>query len=333
MLTLEFLDAGHGDCCLVHWQSGRRSMLIDGGPAGTWERVLRARLTNLRWPLEAVCVTHIDDDHIAGVLGLLGTNVRAVRDDQGAMPFKVERLWFNGLDLLQAPLPPSVDAVSAASYQQGRELMSHARQLRLEGNVPFGGSLTSGREAELHGLTITVVTPGRLALERLAVQWRAKSPDDPAVQGAGFTDRSIPNLSSIGLHLAGHGQTVLLTGDARGDDILDGLQATGLMPDGGLHVNVLKLPHHGSANNVAPEFFTAVRADHYVISADGKHGHPSVATLRWLVESRPADAAYTVHVTNTIPHAAAALADLQRDRRLAVSIQPGTLIELGVDHR
>ncbi|WP_433205321.1 ComEC/Rec2 family competence protein [Dactylosporangium sp. CS-047395] len=303
-------------------------MLIDGGPAGTWERVLRPRLNALGRPLEAVCVTHLDADHIAGVLGLLATNVRAVKDDGLAPPFEVRRLWFNGLDLLRAPLLSTADAVAAASYAQGRDLMTHARQLRLEGNAPFGGPLTAGKQAELDGLTVTVVTPHEKALHRLAGAWRAKLPEDPAVTGAGFTDQSIPNLSSITLYLAGHGRTVLLTGDARGDDILEGLSIAGLSASGKTHVDVLKLPHHGSANNVAEEFFAAVQADHYVISADGTHGHPSRDTLRWLVESRPSDAGFTVHVTNPISHVHDTLADLQRGRRLEVSIGRGAVIEL-----
>jgi hypothetical protein len=59
----------------------------------------------------------------------------------------------------------------------------------------------------------------------------------------------------------------ILTGDARGDKILEGLELVGLLEKGGnMHVDVLKVPHHGSDNNMAPIFFTRVTADHYVFS-------------------------------------------------------------------
>ena len=43
---------------------------------------------------------------------------------------------------------------------------------------------------------------------------------------------------------------MLLTGDARGDDVLAGLREAGLLRRSPLHVDVLKLPHHGSDRNV-----------------------------------------------------------------------------------
>ncbi|HYO70712.1 MAG TPA: hypothetical protein VEU33_31995 [Archangium sp.] len=61
-------------------------------------------------------------------------------------------------------------------------------------------------------------------------------------------------------------------------------------------MDVLKLQHHGSVRNVTPEFFERVVADHYVISANGKHDNPDVETLEMLAEAR-GDAKYTLHLT------------------------------------
>jgi len=58
-------------------------------------------------------------------------------------------------------------------------------------------------------------------------------------------------------------------------------------PGATIHVDVFKLPHHGSENNAAPSLFERVKADHYVVCADGiQHPHPSKSTLEWLVLSR-----------------------------------------------
>ena len=54
---------------------------------------------------------------------------------------------------------------------------------------------------------------------------------------------------------------------------------------GKFHVDVLKVPHHGSDRNVSPEFFNTVSADYYVISANGRDDNPSVDTLKWIIES------------------------------------------------
>ena len=49
---------------------------------------------------------------------------------------------------------------------------------------------------------------------------------------------------------------MLLTGDARGDKILEGMELAGLLEkDGKRHVDILKVPHHGSDNNMETIFF------------------------------------------------------------------------------
>ena len=79
---------------------------------------------------------------------------------------------------------------------------------------------------------------------------------------------------------------MLLTGDARGDFILDELRALDLLRNDTIHVDLLKVPHHGSERNVREDFFRQVTADHYVISADGRHGNPDVRMLQMLTRAR-----------------------------------------------
>ncbi len=63
-----------------------------------------------------------------------------------------------------------------------------------------------------------------------------------------------------------------------------------------MHVDLLKLPHHGSCRNNTAELLTRVTADTYVISADGKHGNPDLETLERLAEAR-IGATYTIACT------------------------------------
>jgi hypothetical protein len=112
-----------------------------------------------------------------------------------------------------------------------------------------------------------------------------------------YVDRSVPNLSSIIVLAEAGGKSMLLTGDARGDKILEGLEQNRILPTGGtMHVNLLKVPHHGSANNLDDDFFERITADHYVFSGDGEHGNPERESLQMLWDAR-GDAAYTVHLT------------------------------------
>ena len=79
---------------------------------------------------------------------------------------------------------------------------------------------------------------------------------------------------------------MLLTGDARGDHIIEGLQQIGALSVGGtIKIDALKVPHHGSRQNTDRDFFDRVIADHYVITGNGKSGNPPAATFETIAES------------------------------------------------
>ncbi|MCH7611681.1 MAG: hypothetical protein IIB10_13475 [Chloroflexi bacterium] len=96
-----------------------------------------------------------------------------------------------------------------------------------------------------------------------------------------------PNLASIMLLVEEAGKTVLLTGDGHADDILKGLEAHGKLDNAGrIHVDVLKVQHHGSEHNIHEDFCEAVTADHYVICANGSHRNPDLDVLQTIIDSR-----------------------------------------------
>ena len=80
--------------------------------------------------------------------------------------------------------------------------------------------------------------------------------------------------------------------------ILKGLGTAGLLDSQGkIHVDLLKVQHHGSDHSVDIDFFRKVTADTYVISGNGKHGIPSKDTLEWLSEAR-SNEEYDAYMTN-----------------------------------
>jgi len=73
------------------------------------------------------------------------------------------------------------------------------------------------------------------------------------------------------------------------DFILKGLEKTGFL-SGSLHLDVLKVQHHGSEHNYKREFAKRITADHYVICGNGLHDNPDPRVLDVLVQSRLGDA-------------------------------------------
>ena len=117
MFMIEAVKAKHGDCLLLHWGAGKLA-LIDGGPDTVYENFLKPRLEQLRdergarkLQLDLTMVSHIDDDHINGILAL------ADDIENGDAPAKIGVLWFNSLEhLLDEPIAEGTMAqVTAAA--------------------------------------------------------------------------------------------------------------------------------------------------------------------------------------------------------------------------
>lgn len=340
VFSLEALQAFHGDSLLVHAGSAAEPvlLLVDGGPSGTWERSLQPRLEELRaeraadgaLQIDLAMVSHIDSDHVAGMVDLAGELVTEQQDSR-PLRYAVATLWHNSFDdvlgnaaeelraaaieILSRPVADRVgDEIRAAglaivaSVAEGRELRDQAQTLGWSVNEPFDGPVVlpqqGARTITLGPLKLTVVCPHAAQLEKLHAAWdrwlkqHPKAIANPAAARAS-RDTSPYNLSSIVVLAECDGKRMLLTGDARDDHILAGLDAAGIAQDGSTHVDILKLPHHGSIRNMRAEFFARVTADHYVISADGRHGNPETDTLMLIADSR-SDDAFEIHLTNRI---------------------------------
>jgi glyoxylase-like metal-dependent hydrolase (beta-lactamase superfamily II) len=352
IFTLEALEAKHGDSLLLHYgeKDAPKLIIIDGGPKGVFKKTLRPRLEEIKGirspgeplPVKLVMISHIDDDHIKGILDLTKELLDDVEQDKDPI-CNITIFWHNSFDdilgnkesgALSAALrddvklssagdlifPPDLfkykeAAAVAASVGQGRELRSNVEQLGLLLNQHFKGLVAlkpgGSKPVDIDGmLSLTVVGPSISRLKRLEADWDQKLPAikekeaaDAKALAASIFDDSVYNLSSIVVLVEAEGKKMLLTGDALGEDVVDELKEAELLDDdGNLHVDILKMPHHGSIRNCSERFLRSVTAEHYVMSANGKYSNPDTATLELLSEIRGEDV-YRVHLTNPVPHA------------------------------
>jgi beta-lactamase superfamily II metal-dependent hydrolase len=99
-----------------------------------------------------------------------------------------------------------------------------------------------------------------------------------------------PNLASLMLFVEEGTKTLLLTGDGHSLDILKGLEFHKKMdPQGRLHVDILKVQHHGAEFNIHKDFVKRVSADHYIFCGNGEHDNPDLRVLDLILDSRLKD--------------------------------------------
>jgi hypothetical protein len=341
VFALEALAGKAGDCLLLHYGNGKstRYILIDGGPAGVYSTALKPRLLELKGtrntlPLELAMVSHIDDDHIHGMIDLFKDLNNQREDGVDPLPVTIPTLWHNSFERLLeatkasvATVSPVVQAAAAGvvpagvssesflgavtqSVKQGNDLRNLATQLKIPLNKGGKGPLMMAATSKLPvlklagGLSLTIVGPQQAEIDKLEEEWHKATKSGKAKQAAfaaDYLNRTAENLSSI-VVLAEFGtgakkKRMLLTGDAGGDLVMEALERAKLLPaKKPLHVDLLKVMHHGSSHSVGQTFFERVTADRYVISGNGKHGNPHPDTLGWLSAAR-AGKAYEAFLT------------------------------------
>jgi hypothetical protein len=337
MLTLHIIQARYGDSLILEYgtSSAPRFLLVDGGPNDVYSHHLKAVLEDIRddgGELDLVVLSHVDRDHVTGLLDLTN-DLQWQRVREVPETISINELWHNsfsgtlGTDVQDrfgrllnraGPVRSALAHSSKTSRDiaQGDELTQSANNLGLPINPSdrFGSEriITVDQATEtivLGNLTLRIVGPTRASLEELEedwLEWLEQQEDHVLVpdlreaeRAARSLDDSVPNLSSIMFLAEADGRTILFTGDGRSDHLKDGLEQAGLLDaEGRLHVNVLKLPHHGSKYNVTADFIETVTADQYVVSASGYHGHPHKDTLRWIVRAAR-DQARTIEIVAT----------------------------------
>ncbi len=312
MFRLHVIQAAYGDCLLLEYgTSSKRFILVDGGPPDTFNNHLRPVLTqiaNSGGLLDLVVLSHVDADHITGLLDYLPE----LRTANHGLPIPLG-LWHNTFTATVDPngviqtrltgliTPARANIMSASGMavqgiQEGANLRTIALALPIPINNGFPGNLITVDNAQgpriFDNLEITIVGPTQLNLNELENEWidwlnaqeNSILSNDPFVMAN--SDASVPNLSSIMFLAKADNRTMLFTGDGRSDHLLHGLRKIGLLnAHGQMHVNVLKLPHHGSNRNLTRTFFHKVTADIYIASANGRDGNPDLATLIWIVEA------------------------------------------------
>jgi len=295
MLRIEMLPAAQGDCLWIEYSDKNkpRRILVDGGTSGSIkplvDKVKSLPAGSRR--LELLVVTHVDADHIAGVLKFLETP---------SLGLEVAEIWFNAYKHL-------LEKGETFGPAQGEDLSADIVAGKVPWNTKFkGGAVKVPETGPLPskkldgGLELVVLGPTMEKLRILKPVWiqackdagikpgkPSPRPRPPGLEAFGplnvdvladavfKEDATEANGSSIILLLRYEGTTVLLGADGHPSVIEAGLQR--LVPGNGrLKLDAYKVAHHGSQNNVNRALLSRIDCSRYLFSSNGAiYHHPS----------------------------------------------------------
>jgi beta-lactamase superfamily II metal-dependent hydrolase len=352
-MRIQVFHVGDGDCLLL---SGPRTnsagdavehhILVDGGRKTQFRENARDTIY-AHDRLDVVYVSHIDDDHISGVVVLMEDVVAwrvhdlvkerdpSRREPRFPRPPDIGEVWHNALfelvgDDLEPQIPGALSTMAgiltgsedaeqrdlatsmdnlATGERSSMELSRRISpaQLDIKTNRPRNKLMKVGnaRHRIVGPFTIDEIGPTEQALDDLRKVWKdwlidnrdavlklqAKMIEDEERLGTTSISESAPQLvSSLGdgsitapnvaslmllVRDRSSGGRILLTGDGSSEDVLAGLEHhRRLDAQGRLHVDALKVQHHGATANVTTDFVDRITAENYIFCGNGAHHNP-----------------------------------------------------------
>jgi beta-lactamase superfamily II metal-dependent hydrolase len=308
-IEFEFFEAGCGDSILVSTSEGT-NILIDGGVAKTYKKKISSSLDKLYSSLDLVVVTHIDTDHICGIIELLNDTSR--RD-------MIDELWFNTASETMTVINNSGNEVAGG---HGNFLFRFMKDNKTphKNNIYVKENLNDnifyfGKDKDIK---LTLLSPTKDSLKELRDNWNEDDVlkkcqgGDATVGGSTpledrryiddlyklYKDKKIKfggkdtfrNNSSIAFILTYEDKNFLFLGDANIDIINSSLKTLGYSEkeENRLKVEFIKLSHHGSKKNINNEFLNLVKTDTFVVFTNGLHGskyrHPDKESLMLILK-------------------------------------------------
>jgi beta-lactamase superfamily II metal-dependent hydrolase len=306
MFRIEMLPAEYGDCLWIEYgqtDNEVHRVLFDGG-TNACGKVLQKRIKSLpkkERHFDLVVVTHIDSDHIDGMVEL----IQDIPDGFGFGHF-----WFNAYEHTR---PEGFLGAIQGEYLAVELLALEKKWERAFWNESFGRKAAmlpdKGDPVQIElegGMWMTVLGPTSAGLRKLRKEWEEvmeeahiKPGDTEAVlkklredrrfrpgwlgkldigklADSDFEeDKSPANGSSIILLAEYENKKVLFAGDAFPGNIIAGLERLPGHDGRRTSLDAFKVPHHGSKNNNSNDLFRALDCPRFLVSTNGdKFGHP-----------------------------------------------------------
>jgi len=285
-LYLTVLKAFSGDALILNYKGDdhkQHTILIDGGMPNTYNKQIKKALSSIE-EIDAIFITHIDKDHIGGILKLLDSSYQS----------KVKQLFFNSGKLINKTDSTEIsqsDGISLINFINNSTTLKANHE-----------ELTNQRETlDFFGLKMTLLSPSYRALEIFNKNFSLGEVKEEALISDNITEQEDfldfntlikerpfkekrleddpANGASLSFLIEYQDKTLLLLGDAKDQTIIESLQSMGYSPQKRLQVDYLKLAHHGSKYHSSEAFLALVESQHYIISTNGRYGHPNIETL------------------------------------------------------
>lgn len=303
-MKINFLKAFNGDAILISFKENgnARNILIDGGMPATYVQKgkngkleygeLKETIDKFREndeKIDLLILTHVDDDHIGGVL-------KWFENDKKAHEL-IGQVWFNSGRLISEYFDEQEIVENLLEIPDESTLTSIGQGVKFEDYIEEKGiwdrSIVVALEFfEYLGIKFKILSPSPDKLKLLLGKWEKEKPESldtsafkndyelslkEHIEKDKFNeDTSVHNGSAIAFIMTYEKKNFVFLADAHPTVVVNSLKALGYSNEKPLKAELVKISHHGSKANNNIEMLELIKSSKYVISTNGdKHAHPN----------------------------------------------------------
>ena len=297
-MIIEPLKAEHGDAIVIRMynEESQTLIVIDGGPVNCAERI--ADYYDTLGYIDLLILTHYDEDHIGGLLEYIGRHTK----DKSEL---IGEIWVNGAWVINFDKDENV-----SSYDNAYNLASCINRMKDKGIIKslVYNINNSMDDVKCKGFALNILTPNSSCLEMLENEFKryvdehglADDPDTDEQVSYGRTlkdsqksletladekhnaNTTFMNKTSISFILYAEGKSIMMLGDADINDVVKKLKDMGYSKENPIHLDLVKLSHHGSKGNINKEFLEIIDCNDFLFTTNGGTGgayHPDRKTI------------------------------------------------------
>jgi beta-lactamase superfamily II metal-dependent hydrolase len=311
-LSLNILKAFSGDCILLSYfgtDSKNHYILVDGGMPNTYRTSIKHILEDIDY-IDMIFITHIDRDHIGGILKLLSSSNKD----------KVKNIFFNSGDNIR------VSDSLEISENDGKSLVDYINKLEnIKTNLEEITTQTDSFK-ELYGLSIEFLSPTKDLIDKFNNEYKLGKVDEESKTSLNekfisdskekisqkdikelsevlirekSINQDITNAVSLAMLITYYNKKILLLGDAKDSILIKALQNKGYSNKNGarLSVDYIKISHHGSKYHTNISFLSYILCDKFIFSTNGSgnSSHPNIEVLSRILCHKDRDKSKTIY--------------------------------------
>jgi len=313
---VHFFNVGNGDAILIEHNSlnGRKHILIDGGSKRNtliYNKFKKGVLDVIdkgdKGTLDIVIVTHSDNDHIGGIINIVGDE--ELEERVNSYVFHSEEMIAQYLKRIYQKrenylVKTNNRSTTKSSLKQDKKLTKLLKEKPNKWNKKI---YIEGDIMNLDDIKLRILSPNLCKLDILQKHWEKEEkklhPQSSTVKSSSkqnsdhhipfkdftlneFTEDSSPtNGASIALIYDSPECKGLLLADAHPNLLENSLKELLQNNETKHFFDFVKLAHHGSKNNLTKELLKLIDCHHFIISAnaDSIHWHPDKETLALII--------------------------------------------------